>query len=142
MPNIFSTQYFNKKRILVVDNVTDHSELLVYILKTEGYSVKTANCGYSAIAKIEASPPDLVLLDLMMPGINGLDVAKWVRQNRPSVAVVLVTSDYELLEELSAQAPIDGFLPKPVNWEKTISTVQAVLASKKQLEKLSYKKEA
>jgi CheY-like chemotaxis protein len=136
MPNLLSTKYLDEKQVLVVDNVIDHSELLVYILKAEGYSVEAANCGYSAIAKIEANPPHLVLLDLMMPGMGGAEVARWVRQNQPSVKIILVTSDYELLEML-AQVPIDGFLAKPIDYEKTINTVQAVLASKKELEKLS-----
>jgi CheY-like chemotaxis protein len=125
MRNIFNTQYLGKKRVLIVDNVMDHAQLLATILEMEGYQVETAESGHTAITKVEANPPQVVLLDLMMPEINGVQVASWIRQNQPHVAVIIVTSDYEL-EELPCEVKIDGFISKPIDFDQAVNTVQAV----------------
>nr|WP_235147895.1 response regulator [Fischerella muscicola] len=117
----------NKKQILVVDDVIDNSLLLATILESEGYQVDIASSGYTAIAKIEANPPSLVLLDLMMPELDGYEVAKWIRQNQPSVAIVIVTAYDELPAFDQQQLQIDGFLHKPINIDELLMQVQAIL---------------
>lgn len=130
MHHNFNTLYLDKRRVLIVDNAIDHIRLLATILEIEGYEIETAICGYTAIAKIEANPPDVVLLDLMMPRINGVEVAKWIRQNYPDIAVVLVTSDYELEEAPIHKVKLDGLITKPIDFDEVISTMQAIFSQK------------
>ncbi|EHC11664.1 response regulator transcription factor [Fischerella thermalis] len=127
MSYLFLEENLNKKQILVVDDVIDNSLLLATILESEGYQVDIASSGYTAIAKIEANPPSLVLLDLMMPELDGYEVAKWIRQNQPSVAIVIVTAYDELPTFDQQQLQIDGFLHKPINIDELLMQVQAIL---------------
>ncbi|MBD2430487.1 MULTISPECIES: response regulator transcription factor [Fischerella] len=127
MSCLFLEENLNKKQILVVDDVIDNSLLLATILESEGYQVDIASSGYTAIAKIEANPPSLVLLDLMMPELDGYEVAKWIRQNQPSVAIVIVTAYDELPAFDQQQLQIDGFLHKPINIDELLMQVQAIL---------------
>jgi CheY-like chemotaxis protein len=127
MSYLFLEEDLNKKQILVVDDVIDNSLLLATILESEGYQVDIASSGYTAIAKIEANPPSLVLLDLMMPELDGYEVAKWIRQNQPSVAIVIVTAYDELPTFDQQQLQIDGFLHKPINIDELLMQVQAIL---------------
>lgn len=132
MRNIFSTQNLGKKRVLVVDDNIDNALLLATLLEIEGYLVDVANCGYTAISKIEANPPNIVLLDLMMPIIDGIEVARWVRKNRPSVAVVLVTAYSDLDDLLPDKFKFDGIITKPLNFEETVLLVRNILEYGKQ----------
>ncbi|RDH47993.1 response regulator transcription factor [Fischerella thermalis] len=127
MSYLFLEENLNKKQILVVDDVIDNSLLLATILESEGYQVDIASSGYTAMAKIEANPPSLVLLDLMMPELDGYEVAKWIRQNQPSVAIVIVTAYDELPTFDQQQLQIDGFLHKPINIDELLMQVQAIL---------------
>ncbi|MGB5973334.1 MAG: response regulator, partial [Nodosilinea sp.] len=68
-------------RILIVDDIDDNVFLLQTILETEGYAVDTAGSGGTALAKVENSPPDLILMDVMMPDMNGYEVSRQIRQN-------------------------------------------------------------
>lgn len=130
MKDLFCQMNPQKQQILVVDDLFDNSLLLATILEAEGYKVDTTDCGYKAIAKIEVNPPDLVLLDVMMPNIDGYEVAQWVAQNQPSVSIVLVTA-YDILPRFDPkQIRIDGFIRKPIDLEEALLKVETVLASK------------
>ena len=133
MFNILSNYNLDKKRVLVVDDNLDNALLLATLLLMEGYIVDIANCGYTAISKIEANPPSLVLLDYMMPGIDGIEVAQWVRKNRPSVAIVLVTAYIDLDDLYSDKVKLDGIITKPINFEETILLVVDILEPGKQI---------
>ncbi|QYO68712.1 response regulator [Leptolyngbya sp. 7M] len=78
-------------RILVVDDIADNLLLLQAILESEGYQVELADSGPAALDRIKTAPPDLVLLDVMMPDMNGFEVTQRVRQvaqlNRPKDAI-------------------------------------------------------
>ncbi|WP_315788650.1 response regulator [Fischerella sp. JS2] len=130
MSCLVTEENLNKKQILVVDDVIDNSLLLATILESEGYQVDIASCGYTAIAKIEANPPSLVLLDLMMPELDGYEVAKWIRQNQPSVAIMIVTAYDELPTFDQQQLRVDGFLHKPINIDELLMQVEAILEKK------------
>jgi CheY-like chemotaxis protein len=116
-------------RILVVDDVADNSFILQAFLELEGYQVEVADNGYAALEKIESKPPDLVLLDVMMPGMNGYEVVEQIRQNRqlPFIPILLVTG-----HDLSAFPPVDGMkvnglIHKPVVFDELLAQVQALL---------------
>jgi CheY-like chemotaxis protein len=92
-------------RILVVDDLSDNLFLLQTILEAEGYEVETADNGRSALAKIEASPPDLILMDVMMPEMNGYEVTRQIRQNQsiPFMPILLVTA-YDQVNDVQGLA--------------------------------------
>jgi DNA-binding response OmpR family regulator len=115
------------KQILVVDASPHNSQFLAMILELEGYEVNIASCGYTAIAKIEANPPDLVLLDAVLPELDGEQVARWIRCNRPNVAVFLMTED----KTLTAPYPfgIRGYISKPFDFKQLLGQVQSVCQS-------------
>ena len=121
------------QKILVVDDTPMNVKLLVDVLTVKGYAVTTATSGREALESIEKDPPDLVLLDVMMPGMNGYEVCEAVRSN-PSTAilpVVMVTAldaKEERIKGLDAGA--DDFLTKPVNQPELLARVRSLLRIK------------
>ena len=81
-------------KILVVDDLPQNVKLLADLLTVKGYEVTTAASGPEALAKIAADVPDLVLLDIMMPGMNGYEVCRKIRENPATeiLPVAMVTS--------------------------------------------------
>lgn len=114
-------------RILVVDDVADNSFLLQVLLEDEGYQVEIADSGSAALAKIESAPPKLVLLDVMMPGMNGYEVAQQIRENLelPFIPIVMVTGHDQLV--VSKDVQVEGFLKKPIEFDELLSQVHALL---------------
>jgi CheY-like chemotaxis protein len=120
------------KRILVVDDIEDNVFLLQSMLTEEGYEVDSAKNGKSALAKIEASPPDLVLLDAMMPGMDGYEVTRRIRQNKklPFIPIILITA-YEnanVPEGLNLGA--NDFIRKPIDYDELMARINAFLRLK------------
>jgi len=114
-------------RILVVDDVADNSFLLQVLLEDEGYQVEVADSGSAALAKIESAPPKLVLLDVMMPGMNGYEVAQQIRENieLPFIPIVMVTGHDQLT--VSKNVQVEGFLRKPIEFDELLSQVRTIL---------------
>lgn len=85
------------KKILIVDNNPDCGNILTMILRGERYHTSVANDGIEAIQKIGDLLPDLILLDIMMPGMNGLEVCEWVKKNPKTshIFVVMVSASSE-----------------------------------------------
>jgi adenylate cyclase len=119
--------------ILVVDDTPQNVKLLADLLTAKGYDVSTAVNGEQALERVAAKPPDLVLLDIMMPGISGYDVCRKLRAN-PATAllpVVLVTSldpNQERVKGIEAGA--DDFLAKPINQPELFARVRSLLRIK------------
>ena len=113
-------------RILVVDDLIDNLILLKTFLELEGYEVETANCGTSAIAKIENSPPDLVLLDVMMPDMTGYEVAHWIRQtlNLCDIPIVLISAYGDLEMVKDSEIGANAFLHKPVDFDELLINIK------------------
>jgi adenylate cyclase len=120
-------------RILVVDDTPNNVKLLSDLLSVKGYAVSTAANGEEGLAKVAAEKPDLVLLDVMMPGLSGYDVCKRIRDD-PATAllpVVLVTSLDPAQERVRGlEAGADDFLPKPINQLELFARVRSLLRVK------------
>jgi two-component system phosphate regulon response regulator PhoB len=116
--------------ILVVDDEPDISALVAYHLARESYRVRTAADGAEALRAIEAEAPDLVVLDLMLPGLPGLDVLRELRR-RPEmegIPVVLLTARREEQDRVEGlRLGADDYLPKPFSPQELVLRVGAVL---------------
>ncbi|AFZ30625.1 response regulator receiver protein [Gloeocapsa sp. PCC 7428] len=122
----------NVNRILVVDDLPDNSFLLQTVLENEGYQVEVADNGYVALEKIASHLPDLVLLDVMMPEMNGFEVTRRIRQNvsLPFIPILLVTGYSEPTPADGFDAGADGFIRKPIDFDDLLNRVQTILQPK------------
>jgi CheY-like chemotaxis protein len=127
MNNSSSNQKDDNKHILVVDDFIDNTLVIGTILELEGYQVDVADNGYTAISKIEANPPIMVILDLMMPELDGIEVAQWIRKNQPSVLILLFTAHEEIPVSAEYKPWVDAFIRKPVNVEDFLKLVRGLL---------------
>jgi CheY-like chemotaxis protein len=116
----------NPHRILVVDDVADNLFLLQTVLEAEGYLVETASNGMTALQKIEQTHPDLVLLDIMMPGLNGYEVTRTVRQNHQFAAlpILLLTAHDEFFHRPYTDIGANDLLRKPVDFDELLSKIE------------------
>jgi len=118
------------ERILVVDDERDITALVAYHLNKAGYDVRTAATGPAALDALAKEPPDLVVLDLMLPGRSGLDVLEELRrrQETQSVGVILLTARREAADRIKGLAAgADDYLTKPFSPEELVLRVGAVL---------------
>ncbi len=116
--------------VLVVDDDSDQQELLKLLLATAGYSVSVAGNAEDALASIAARPPDVVILDVMMPGIDGFEACRRIRANTQTLdlPVVLVTALNSREERVTGiQAGADDFLSKPVSREELLARVHSLV---------------
>jgi DNA-binding response OmpR family regulator len=101
-------------RVLVVDDEANHVRVLSIGLRIEGFEVLAAQHAEAALAALDAQPADIAIIDLMMPGTNGIQLARELRVRAPQMRVIL-TSAYHLSERqlLRADCGAVGFVPKP-----------------------------
>jgi len=117
-------------RLLIVDDELNHRKALAIGLRLEGYTVLEAEDGEAALRVLAREPVDLAIVDLMMPGINGLDLSRRMRFRHPGVQIVL-TSAYHLSERQLERAEIrvTGFVPKPFEMDELFVYLRRKLPS-------------
>ncbi|MEC4812991.1 MAG: PAS domain S-box protein [Scytonema sp. PMC 1069.18] len=127
---ITTTIALNEKRktILVVDDDINIRELLRQQLETEGYNVREAKDGMDAIHQIKITRPDLILLDVMMPQINGFDVAAVLKNDPQTADIPIIILSIVEDKERGYRIGIDRYLTKPINAEKLINEISSLLS--------------
>ena len=114
--------------VLIVDDEQLVRDLLVQFLSLRGYRTIGVKDGMQALSMADQAPPDLILLDLMLPGMSGVEVLRRLREKHFSGAVIIVTGTYdeELLEEAWSLRPQE-VISKPIDLEKLLAIIQLVL---------------
>lgn len=121
-------------KILLVDDEEDILEFLSYNLKKEGFRIDTANNGISALKKLEKSKPDLIILDVMMPEMDGIEVCEKIREqdNFDDILILFLTARSEEYSELAGfSAGADDYITKPIKPKLLVSRVNAILKRKR-----------
>lgn len=118
------------KTLLIVDDQPGIRMLLEELFKQETFNTKSAESGGEALRIIQKNVPDLVLLDMKMPGIDGIEVLKRIKREWPHIPVIMMTAYGEVeLTEQAAQLGADRYFTKPFDIFEVRSAVQALFAS-------------
>ena len=120
-------------RILVVDDVPDNVEILDARLSSRGYAVITAANGEEALERVQDEPPHLILLDVMMPGLDGHQVARRIKDDEklPFIPIILVTALNEAEDVVQGlESGADDYISKPYNFRELEARVRAMLRIK------------
>ncbi|MEG0570767.1 MAG: response regulator transcription factor [Oscillospiraceae bacterium] len=117
----------NQTKILVVDDDKNICELLRLYLEKEGYSVLLSHDGPEAVIKFNALNPDLVLLDIMLPGLDGWQVCREIRK-KSNVPIIMITAKGETFDKvLGLELGADDYVVKPFDTKEIVARIKAVL---------------
>ena len=118
----------NPPTLLVVDDEPELRGLLAEYFGRHGFAVSTAEDAAQARGRIAAARPDLAVLDINMPGENGLSLARWLREAHPSVAIVMLTTVGESVDRIvGLELGADDYISKPYELRELLARVRAVL---------------
>ncbi|WP_409290854.1 response regulator YycF [Peribacillus sp. SCS-37] len=115
------------KKILVVDDEKPIADILQFNLKKEGYEVQCAYDGNDAVKMVEEIQPDLILLDIMLPGRDGMEVCREVRKKHDIPIIMLTAKDSEIDKVLGLELGADDYVTKPFSTREIIARVKANL---------------
>ncbi len=120
----------SKEKILVVDDEKDIVELLQYNLEKEGYKISAVFSGEQCLGNVKTELPDLILLDLMLPEIDGLDVCKFLKSNPQTshIPIIMLTAKGEETDiVLGLELGADDYITKPFKVRELLARIKAVL---------------
>jgi DNA-binding response OmpR family regulator len=116
-----------EKSILVVEDEPSIAEVVCLYLRQAGYQVQAIGDGRSALERLEKHIPDLVVMDLMLPGVDGLSLTRWLRE-RSDVPIIMLTSRREEMDRIAGlEMGADDYVVKPFSPQELVSRVRAVL---------------
>ena len=114
--------------VLLIDDEQHIADVVVYALEEHGFRIRTALDGDAGLARYEASRPDLVLLDLNLPGLSGLDLFQAIRARRPEQAIIMLTARGDEIDRiLGLELGADDYVTKPFSPRELVARVKAVL---------------
>ncbi|ROP58857.1 two-component system response regulator RegX3 [Curtobacterium sp. PhB130] len=114
-------------KILIVDDEPALSEPLEFLLQREGYETAVAADGVTALSKFDAENPDLVLLDLMLPGLSGTEVCRQIRTRSNAPIIMLTAKDSEVDIVVGLELGADDYVTKPYSTRELLARMRAVL---------------
>ncbi|GAA3608127.1 response regulator transcription factor [Marihabitans asiaticum] len=123
-------------RILVVEDEISFSDPLSYLLSKEGYDVEVADNGPDALTAFDSEGADLVLLDLMLPGLSGVDVCRALRQRSNVPVIMLTAKDGEIDKVVGLEIGADDYVTKPYSSRELLARIKAVLRRNSEPEEL------
>ena len=123
----------SKETVLVVDDEQNIIELARLYLEQDGYRVEQANTGQQALEKIKQVDPALMILDLMLPEIDGLEVCRRVRASSDLPIIMLTARDEDVDKIVGLELGADDYLTKPFNPRELVARVRAILRRSERL---------
>ncbi|MGH3355552.1 MAG: response regulator [Nocardioidaceae bacterium] len=114
-------------RVLVVEDEESYSDALAYMLRKEGYEVSVAGNGHDALAEFDRAGADIVLLDLMLPGIPGTEVCRQLRQASTVPVIMVSAKDAEVDKVVGLEIGADDYITKPYSPRELVARIRAVL---------------
>ena len=123
-------------RVLVVEDEESFSEPLSFMLRREGFEVVVAATGPDALAEFDRSGPDLVLLDVMLPGLSGTEVCRTLRQRSTVPIIMLTARDSEIDKVVGLEIGADDYVTKPFSARELVARMRAVLRRRGDTEEL------
>lgn len=114
-------------KILVVEDEKPIADIITFNLEKEGYTVWAVADGNEAIERVEADPPDLILLDLMLPGKDGMEVCRHIRQKYQMPIIMLTAKDSEVDKVLGLELGADDYVTKPFSNRELLARIRANL---------------
>ena len=121
-------------RILVVEDEESFSDALSYMLRKEGYEVAVSTNGPDGIDEFDRGGADLVLLDLMLPGLSGLEVCRQLRQKSDVPVIMLTAKDAEVDKVVGLEIGADDYVTKPFSARELLARIRAVLRRRGEVE--------
>ena len=114
-------------KVLVVEDETSYSEALSYVLRKEGFDVAVAETGPDALLEFDRNGADIVLLDLMLPGLSGTEVCRQIRQTSPVPIIMVSAKDTEVDKVVGLELGADDYVTKPYSPRELVARIRAVL---------------
>lgn len=114
-------------KILLVDDDVELTNLLAELLSLEGFDIHVVHNGQEALTELELQTYDIILLDIMMPVLNGIETLKQLRQKLTTPVLMLSARDYDIDRVLGLELGADDYLPKPFNDRELVARIKAIL---------------
>ena len=121
------------EKILIIDDDVDTLRLVGLMLERKGYDIRTASNGAQALVSAKAEHPDLIVLDIMMPDMDGFEVTRRLRADPTTagIPIAMFTAKGQLEDKVAGyDAGVDEYLTKPIERDELISTIRKQLASR------------
>jgi len=127
MSAVFESTATSPLRALVVDDAPEITQMLEPVLKGEGFDTRTASTGEEAIAIARQFQPDIVVLDLVLPGVDGLEVCRQIRGFSDAYVVMLTSKDAEVDKVIGLATGADDYVAKPFSARELVARMRAML---------------
>ena|SRR5215469_8559690 len=115
-----------ERKIVLVEDDDDTRTLLKFLLESEGYNVTTADDGRRAMEIVESMQPDILITDLMMPKVSGLELIRHTRQLHPAIPILLLSGNGDVIKYDALEAGATRIFVKPFDTDELLKTVKAL----------------